>query len=63
MLFWHYQFVSSLARVTSVKFQKLHSVTDNQTHRSDQGYLGPIKINSFKVGKFMSIERENGSKF
>ena len=35
------------AGVTSVKFHKRLSVsqleTDNQTHRSDQGYLGPIK--------------------
>ena len=39
------QFVSSSARVTSVKFKKSYSVTDrDQTHRSDKGYLGLIKI-------------------
>ena len=41
-------FVSSSAGVTSVKFHTTslsHSlVSDNQTHRSDQVYLGPIKI-------------------
>ena len=42
------ELVSSSARVTSVKFHKTslsHSlVSDNQTHRSDQVYLGPIKM-------------------
>ena len=37
------QFVSSSAGVTSVKFQQRLLVTENQTHRSDQGDLGPIK--------------------
>ena len=39
--------VSSSARFTSVKFQKPLSVTENRTHRSDQGDLGPIKIASW----------------
>ena len=41
------ELVSSSARVTSAKFQQHSSLThllrDNQTHRSDQVYLGPIK--------------------
>ena len=46
------EFVSSSARVTSVNFaQVAHSVClllrDKRTHRSDQGHLGPIKINLF----------------
>ena len=36
--------VSSSARVTSVKFQKHHLRRDIRTQRSDQGHLGPIKI-------------------
>ena len=35
-----------------MKFHKplsvTHSLTDNQTHRSDQVYLGPIKIVNIK---------------
>ena len=37
------ELVSSSARVTSVKFHKCGSVRDILTHRSDQGYLGPMK--------------------
>ena len=41
------ELVSSSTRVTSVKFQKHLSLTllvsDNQTHRWNQGYLGPKK--------------------
>ena len=40
------ELVSSSTRVTSVKSattSRTHSVRDNRTHRSDQGYLGPIK--------------------
>ena len=41
------EFVSSSARVTSVKSAQTYSylVRDNQTHRSDQEHLGPIKRN------------------
>ena len=43
------EFVSSSARVTSVKSAKgilSYLVRDNQIHRSDQGHLGPIKTAS-----------------
>ena len=39
-------FVSSSAKVTSVKSQQgilTHLVRETRTHRSDQGHLGPIK--------------------
>ena len=35
--------VSSSTRVTSVKSAKPLGLRENRTHRSDQGYLGPIK--------------------
>ena len=38
------ELVSSSTRVTSVKSAKPLGHKDNRTHRSDQGYLGPIKI-------------------
>ena len=41
------EFVFSSARVTSVMFAQgilSYSVRDKQTHRSDQGHLGPIKM-------------------
>ena len=41
------ELVSSSTRVTSVKSATRcwrEKVRDNRTHRSDQGYLGPIKI-------------------
>ena len=37
------EFVSSSARVTSVKFQQGLSLREARIHRSDQGHLGPIK--------------------
>ena len=53
------QFVSSSARVTSVKFHKrrslTQSLTDNSTHRSDRSRdLGPIKIRTH-VNKVCSL--------
>ena len=44
------ELVSSSTRVTSVKSATRcwrEKVRDNRTHRSDQGYLGPIKKSSF----------------
>ena len=40
--------VSSSTRVTSVQSAKDVVVTENRTHRSDQGYLGPI-INQYEM--------------
>ena len=46
------EFVSSSARVTSVKFAKVAQfVKDNRIHTSDQGHLGPIKTETTE-GKF-----------
>ena len=41
-------FVSLLVRFTSVEFSQGNLVSDNRTHKSDQGYLGPIKMNEEK---------------
>ena len=47
------EFVSSSARVTSVKFAKVAQfVRDNRIHRSDQGHLGPIKTQASQITPF-----------
>ena len=55
------ELVSSSARVTSVKFTK--RLKENWTHRSDQGYLGPIKITQFtsiiRIPSFIRSTRSN----
>ena len=46
------EFVSSSARVRSVKFAKVAQfVRDNRIHRSDQGHLDPIKNKSGSVSQ------------
>ena len=52
------EFVSSSARVTSVKFQKgVLLIRENRTHRSDQGHLGPIKIYEYTKAEKLKYKR------
>ena len=51
------QFVSSSVRVTSVKFHKRLLLPENQTHRSDQVYLGLIKTTLYEMTEVFLVER------